>query len=90
MQSTFPIALESYPSLYQLDLDNTSMSGTLPDVPQGGFSQLLALYAANNELTGSIPDSWQNTALFALVRFGCSQSCHAMSSLHFPAVHKST
>lgn len=66
--SVFPSGLMHYPNLTLLDLDETELQGGLPEIHEGGFPSLYALYAANNSLDGAIPESWNNTNLFSLVR----------------------
>ena len=68
LQASFPAGLAAYPNLALLDLENTTLSGPLPEVPQGSFPSLVMLLASTNALTGTIPDSWQDTYLFSRVR----------------------
>lgn len=64
-EESFPIGLSGYPNLTTLSLRNASLTGDLPDVGAGGFAALLNLLAGENELTGTIPDGWQDTGIFA-------------------------
>jgi hypothetical protein len=45
-------------------VDAASLGGPLPDVPPGGFPALLALDAAGNVLTGTVPDGWRESGVF--------------------------
>lgn len=64
LKAPFPKGLAFYPNLTTLDIGATELSGTLPDVPEGGFGSLDQLYMENNTASGPIPDSWSNMYIF--------------------------
>lgn len=64
LNTAFPAGLMTYPNLTVIVLDNTSLTGALPELPKGGFPSLLQFYASNNRFTGSIPSSWSGALMF--------------------------
>ena len=61
----FPVGLSSYANLTYLEATGTSMNGTLPDLAAGAFPSLAFLHIDSNNVTGTIPDSWEDIALFS-------------------------
>lgn len=65
LDTNFPVGLASYVNLTYLGLSNTSTKGGLPELSSGGFPSLTHLDIDRNSVTGTVPDSWQNTTLFS-------------------------
>ena len=61
---TYPDGLASYRNLTLLAMSNTTLSGDLPDLAPGAFPSLTTLRVDVNNITGTVPDSWQNITLF--------------------------
>lgn len=59
-----------------LDIDSAGMKGSLPELSEGSFPALLALFSGNNDFDGPIPESWQNLNLFSEVCPWHRTVCH--------------
>jgi hypothetical protein len=61
----FPVGLGQYSSLKLLQISGTQMIGPLPDLADGSFPVLYSISIDQNNITGTVPDSWQSLSLFS-------------------------
>jgi hypothetical protein len=66
VNTPFPAGLARYTNLTFLELGNMNLQGQLPEVANDTtqWRRLDQLFVQNNQMDGSIPDSWQYTYIF--------------------------
>lgn len=78
----FPAGLAFYENVTGVYASSTEMTGPLPELADGAFPALLELEIQENDISGTVPDSWEGTKLFEKTsesqRFG-NFSTNAMS-----------
>jgi len=60
----FPAGLAFYENVTGVYASNTGITGPLPDLGTGAFPALLELEIQENDISGTVPDTWQQTKLF--------------------------
>lgn len=74
LKKQFPAGFAFYQNITGLYASNTEMNGPLPELADEAFPSLLTLEVQNNQISGTVPDSWEGTKLFEraseLTRFG--------------------
>ena len=62
---SFPAGFAFYPNLTHIIASETQMGGPLPDLAEGAFPGLYYLAVEKNNISGTVPDSWESITLFA-------------------------
>ena len=62
---SFPAGFSFYPNLTHIIASESQMSGPLPDLAEGAFPGLYYLAVEKNNISGTVPDSWESITLFA-------------------------
>lgn len=68
LKTAFPAGLGWYPNLTGLFISGASLEGPLPELADGAFPALVRLHVDSNNISGTVPDSWEGTNLFIRVR----------------------
>lgn len=63
-----------------LDLSNTNVSGTLPDMDAWGFSGMSELYLSDNNITGTLPPAFYRLSRLVTVRLANNRYVGIMRS----------